>query len=222
MGLFSGLKKVAGTVANVFTGGAATGTGLVDSDDTFSWSKYMAPVADIGSSLVSRYWATSDSDKQWNRDLAMWNMTNAYNSPTAQMQRLKEAGLNPNLVYGSGNVVGNAAGSVNAPSTRGSQKINNPISALLTAQQLKVNDENILNLQAEREVRASTFFNNMLEAGIRAHNLRIAQERGLPVGAPYNPITMLYQFWNGLGNMIEQDRELVNGTFGNLEPFGRR
>lgn len=34
--------------------------------------------------------------------LADWNMENAYNSPAAQMQRLKEAGLNPNLVYGNG------------------------------------------------------------------------------------------------------------------------
>ena len=31
-----------------------------------------------------------------------WNRQNAYNHPTQQMQRLKEAGLNPNLVYGSG------------------------------------------------------------------------------------------------------------------------
>lgn len=31
-----------------------------------------------------------------------WNMQNAYNHPTQQMQRLKEAGLNPNLVYGGG------------------------------------------------------------------------------------------------------------------------
>ena len=40
----------------------------------------------------------------------MWNMQNAYNSPTAQMSRLRQAGLNPNLVYGSG-VTGNNAGS---------------------------------------------------------------------------------------------------------------
>lgn len=31
-----------------------------------------------------------------------WSMQNAYNSPTAQMDRLKSAGLNPNLVYGNG------------------------------------------------------------------------------------------------------------------------
>lgn len=33
-----------------------------------------------------------------------WLMQNHYNHPTQQMQRLKEAGLNPNLVYGNGAV----------------------------------------------------------------------------------------------------------------------
>lgn len=45
------------------------------------------------------------------RDKKMWDLQNAYNSPEAQMERLKKAGLNPNLVYGSGNVVGNSSGS---------------------------------------------------------------------------------------------------------------
>lgn len=35
-------------------------------------------------------------------DISMWNAQNAYNTPAMQMQRMKEAGLNPNLVYGSG------------------------------------------------------------------------------------------------------------------------
>jgi len=35
--------------------------------------------------------------------LADWARTNEYNSPLAQMQRFKEAGLNPNLIYGQTN-----------------------------------------------------------------------------------------------------------------------
>lgn len=31
-----------------------------------------------------------------------WNMQNQYNSPAAQMERFKAAGLNPNLIYGRG------------------------------------------------------------------------------------------------------------------------
>lgn len=35
-------------------------------------------------------------------NFALWNIQNAYNDPSAQMQRLRNAGLNPNLVYGKG------------------------------------------------------------------------------------------------------------------------
>lgn len=37
-------------------------------------------------------------------NLADWNMMNQYNSPEAQMRRYKEAGLNPNLIYGQQNM----------------------------------------------------------------------------------------------------------------------
>ena len=39
---------------------------------------------------------------QRNDAIADWNMQNEYNSPEAQMRRLRDAGLNPNLVYGNG------------------------------------------------------------------------------------------------------------------------
>lgn len=41
-------------------------------------------------------------------ELEMWNLQNAYNTPAAQMQRFKDAGLNPMLVYQQGNS-GNAS-----------------------------------------------------------------------------------------------------------------
>lgn len=42
------------------------------------------------------------AEYQWQKNMEAWNMQNEYNSPTAQMERLKAAGLNPNLVYGNG------------------------------------------------------------------------------------------------------------------------
>ncbi|UPW40833.1 DNA pilot protein [Sigmofec virus UA08Rod_6554] len=54
----------------------------------------------------------------YGRDLDMWNRQNVYNSPKEQMARLKAAGLNPNLMYGSGSAAtGNASSSpsFNAP-----------------------------------------------------------------------------------------------------------
>lgn len=41
-------------------------------------------------------------------NLQMWNLTNQYNSPQAQMLRFAEAGLNPNLVYSLSNTAGSA------------------------------------------------------------------------------------------------------------------
>lgn len=40
---------------------------------------------------------------------AQWNAQNAYNSPEEVMQRYQSAGLNPNLIYGSGSGTGNLA-----------------------------------------------------------------------------------------------------------------
>ncbi|UPW41452.1 DNA pilot protein [Dipodfec virus UA23Rod_1363] len=54
----------------------------------------------------------------YDRDLDMWNRQNVYNSPSEQMARLKAAGLNPNLMYGSGSASSGNAGSApsfNAP-----------------------------------------------------------------------------------------------------------
>lgn len=50
------------------------------------------------------------AEDEFKRNKEMWNLQNAYNDPSAQMQRLRAAGLNPNLVYGTGNVAGNNAG----------------------------------------------------------------------------------------------------------------
>lgn len=47
---------------------------------------------------------------KWNRQ--QWQMENAYNSPAAQMERLRQAGLNPDMMYGGG-VSGNL--SANSP-----------------------------------------------------------------------------------------------------------
>lgn len=53
-------------------------------------------------------------DQQQDDALANWNRQNEYNTPKAEMQRLRDAGLNPNLVYGHGSSASNA-GPINQP-----------------------------------------------------------------------------------------------------------
>lgn len=50
----------------------------------------------------ARRWNEKMYDWQRRDSLSDWAMQNAYNHPSAQMARLREAGLNPNLVYGNG------------------------------------------------------------------------------------------------------------------------
>lgn len=54
----------------------------------------------------------------WRRALDMWNRQNVYNSPKEQMNRLLQANLNPNLMYGQGSV-GNASSSPSPDTPRG-------------------------------------------------------------------------------------------------------
>lgn len=56
----------------------------------------------------TRKWNEEQADKAWNRQMDLWNKTNLYNSPTEQMKRFEEAGLNKNLIYGQGSS-GNAS-----------------------------------------------------------------------------------------------------------------
>lgn len=45
------------------------------------------------------------AEYQYEKNLEQWHRENEYNSPSAQMSRLAQAGLNPHLVYGNGNAI---------------------------------------------------------------------------------------------------------------------
>lgn len=60
----------------------------------------------------SREFSEKMYQRQFDDNLELWHLQNQYNSPRAQMQRLQEAGLNPNLMYGTGS----GANSASAPS----------------------------------------------------------------------------------------------------------
>lgn len=88
-----------------------------------------------------------------------WKMENEYNTPAMQMQRLKEAGLNPNLMYGSPMSGGNA-GNLSAPNANLSQakapQIENPVAnispiAAMYDLQQKGAQTNLLQEQVETQ-----------------------------------------------------------------------
>lgn len=90
----------------------------------------------LGSSLLTNKGAQRRQMVADQQNINFWKMQNAYNTPKEQMKRLQDAGLNPNLIYGSGSANTGVAGSI-APSKPAPYNIKNPIplqAALLTAQ----------------------------------------------------------------------------------------
>lgn len=84
------LKEVVNFIPNIINAGAQihstnaqARTARYNTDQTNKMNKYY-------------------SDLAWQRDQEQINKMNAYNTPAMQMQRFKEAGLNPNLIYGQG------------------------------------------------------------------------------------------------------------------------
>lgn len=55
-------------------------------------------------SKKNRDWQEEMMNKQNEWNLSQWNRENAYNSPKQQMERLEAAGLNPDMVYGQGQI----------------------------------------------------------------------------------------------------------------------
>lgn len=94
-------------------------------------------------------------DYQYNLERSMFDYANNYNKPINQMIRLREAGLNPNLVYGNGSVAGNVAGSapsISIPGARGPETvgINDAISAYQLGLDTKIKESQLGNLEAQR------------------------------------------------------------------------
>lgn len=104
------------------------------------------------------------------RNLKNWRRMNDYNHPRAQMQRLQEAGLNPNLVYGSGANVGNAD-SVDSTSTPTTSRYQD--ARMRSAQLDLVQLERDLAEQKLAQARIATEAQASVHAIMRAHPDRV-------------------------------------------------
>lgn len=70
----------------------------------------------------SRQWSEKMYGRQRTDNIDFWNMQNEYNSPVRQMERLKAAGLNPNLIYDQGAAAAaGQAGNVSTPDVQQAQ-----------------------------------------------------------------------------------------------------
>lgn len=139
-------------------------------------------------------WANAEN---FNNNVKLWKMNNDYNTPAMQMERLKEAGLNPNLVYGSGSVAGNTSSQPSAPAVHPSRFEMNLTNAFM-GKNFRLMDEQLKGIREQ---------NKLIKERYRAlrYNNKFFEKSGLPTNAPwYAP--QIYQYLN--------DPEKVNSLKG--------
>lgn len=103
-------------------------------------------------SIMNYHLQTQEAKREREYNKQMWEEQNAYNTPEAQMKRYRDAGLNPNLIYGQG-TSGNAS---SAPGyTRANPTMNIPDPLQMLSQyadlQIKFAQTDLIKAQANTE-----------------------------------------------------------------------
>lgn len=112
----------------------------------------------LGTNYLNQRFAKGMYERQRKDAIEFWNMQNAYNDPSQQMARFRNAGLNPHLVYGQG-AGGGSAGPIQTPDAQnvnfreprieGNDSI---MPALLGSADLRIKAAQADNLEAQNEV----------------------------------------------------------------------
>lgn len=116
----------------------------------------MSLVGNTISGLINNAFYKRNLDLQVNAQKDLMDYQNAYNTPSAQMQRLQEAGLNPNLVYGSSAPAG-VSGNATSPAghaPEGAFNTQNVVAGMLQLKQMEGIDSQI-ELQAANAAKAN-------------------------------------------------------------------
>lgn len=168
MGLLSSIGSALGTVF-------ATDAGVAG----------LQGAMDFGTAMWQNTQAKKAATKAYNREVALWSMNNEYNTPAAQVQRLKDAGLNPALIYGTGSSVatGNSKGAAHAPQASTPSRPNiDFLSALSMGQDIKMKQAQTANIERQNEVIQRKLDILDTDKKIKIHNLEYAKAHNQPVG----------------------------------------
>ena len=117
----------------------------------------------------------------YTKDVEMWDRANAYNNPVQQMARLRDAGLNPMLLYGTGTAAsaGNAASSMphyQAPNLEYKYVPNTPNfgAAITQFQNLAMMSAQVDNVKAQTNATLQKTANDALTNVILAADANVA------------------------------------------------
>lgn len=140
-------------------------------------------VNNVTGATSQNQFAAAEAQKQRDYQTEMWNLTNQYNSPLAQMERFKEAGLNPHLIYGKG-THGNAtamSGAKASPSGGTGNPFQMMQGIISNAMNAFRDREVIQNLKVDRELKGLDVIRQAIE-NKRAMNDLDFEKKKNPLG----------------------------------------
>lgn len=156
------IPALIGAAGSIF-GGFVNGIGQADANE-----------ANDRLNRLNREWQSAENQKNRDWQEKMWNAQNMYNTPSAMMERYKQAGLNPFLV---GNETGiGQAGSAGSPSMTGApsaveQRPVNPLMGVAPAfnayLQSKSVDANVANSTAQSMKEYAQAYSLLANTGMK-------------------------------------------------------
>lgn len=157
-------------------------------------SSVASSLGGFGNSLLqgftNEYFSRRDIKYKDGLNWQHWLAQNEYNSPAAQMQRFREAGLNPNLIYGQSNL----AGSVSPAS--GGVSVDSPLSNVYTREQMR-------NLKSQNDnLVAQNGYIKEQEEALRIDN-KLRRDAGPLADAPW--------YWRMIYRSLPEDWKKGNG-----------
>lgn len=112
---------------------------------------------------LQNYFNRQAYEREKKDSIAFWNMQNQYNSPAAQMDRFKTAGLNPHLIYGQSNM----GGPIKGPSLQPTKAVN-PLEGVaqipMMQSQLAIQNQQNTNLVQQQKVMEQDLLLKALQA----------------------------------------------------------
>lgn len=132
-------------------------------------------VGDVGMNLYNAKVMKDINEQNHDWALQAENRERAYNSPKQQMLRLKEAGLNPNLIYGSGASTGNL--NARTATAEAPQMNLSFLDRLRAAREMKLQDEQMKNLDAQTKLTETKTEIADAEARIAKHDADVVEDR---------------------------------------------
>ena len=114
--------------------------------------------------ILGNIFAKKANQTQFDQTVKLWNMNNEYNKPINQISRLKEAGLNPNLMYNnSSSAVGNATAPAAPAAPNYQSPLNRVAEELGTITQLKLQQKELEGKNLDNEQKAASIQSSLIQ-----------------------------------------------------------